>query len=354
MFWTNVKIRIRTLSLVTKLMLFYTLSTIGILTAFCFFLRPIFIRLMENQGATLTTGCIEKLILAHFMGFFAAIAFGYLIAKKGLSKLRDFENKMEQINVNSLHEKINSNEWPKELTNLAKKFNTMLDRIHTPFTQHSQFSSDIAHELRTPINNLMGITEIALSKENMNKEQQIIFEKYMNEYQHLSKLIENLLFFARSDNGQIKLNMEKIDARKEILNICDYYQAIAEENKITVSCEGEAFVLADLVLFKRAVSNLLSNAIRYTLPSGKITVKIKPLTLYVEISVHDSGIGISNEHLRKIFDRFYRADSSRSTHTGGLGLGLSIVKSIIDLHKGNITINSQPNVGTSVYLHLKP
>lgn len=160
-----------------------------------------------------------------------------------------------------------------------------------------------------------------------------------------------MLFVARSDNGQIALNKEVIFSRKEILNICDYYQAIADENKIDIVCEGDISFLADLTLFKRVISNLIFNALKYTPHQGKITIKMKYVNQYAEISILDTGVGILPEHLSKIFDRFYRVDSSRSSLSGGLGLGLAIVKSIIELHNGKIYIESKINCGTSIHLH---
>jgi two-component system heavy metal sensor histidine kinase CusS len=347
---------VKSLSLVTKLMLLYSLSTMGLISAIGLFLYPTFIKIMEkingNEASYITAECYEKIIITLLVGSLCAVLFGHFIARKGLNRMREFEDKMEKITANSLHERINLNEWPKELKNFGKKFNTMLDRIQVSFIQLSQFSSDIAHELRTPVNNLRGITEIALSKEKYSDEYKQILEKYMNEYHHLSKLIENLLFLARSDHGQLTLKKETINAQEEILNICDYYRAIADENKIELSCVGNAKLSADPTHFKRIISNLISNALKYTQPNGKISIHIESMDPWAKISIHDTGVGIADEHITRVFDRFYRVDSSRSSQSGGLGLGLAIVKSIVDLHNGNIVLESKLDSGTSVYLQL--
>lgn len=265
--------------------------------------------------------------------------------------MREFENKIEQITANSLDERIDLKEWPKELKSFGNKFNTMLDRIETSFIQISQFSSDIAHELRTPITNLLGITEIELSKKQCSDDNKIMLEKYMYEFQHLSKLIENLLFLARSDHGQLVLKKEIVNAREEILKIFDYYQAVADENNIELSCNGNANISVDFLLFKRAINNLISNALKYTKANGKIEINVKADDQGVNISVIDTGEGIPAEHLHRIFDRFYRVDQSRSSHSGGIGLGLAIVKSIIDLHQGKISVQSQLEIGTTVSIN---
>ena len=337
-------------------MLFYSLSTIGVLTAIALFLYPTFIKIIdqinENDVSNITAECYEKIIITLLVSSLIAIIFGHIIARKGLNRMREFENNMDKITADSLHERINLNEWPKELINFGHKFNTMLDRIQASFIQLTQFSSDIAHELRTPINNLRGITEIALTKKGSCDETRPILEFYMNEYHHLSKLIEHLLFLARSDHGQLTLKKELINAREEIINICDYYQAVADEKSIEMSCAGSAKIGVDPTLFKRVISNLLSNALKYTESLGKISINIKTEALMTHIAIHDTGRGINAEHLTKIFDRFYRVDTSRSSQPGSLGLGLAIVKSIIDLHKGTIKIESELDKGTSIYLQL--
>ena len=337
-------------------MLLYSLSTIGLLSAIGVFLYPTFIRIMEkingSEVSYITAECYEKIIITLLVGSLCAVILGHLIAQKGLNRMREFEDKMEKMTAESLHERINISEWPKELKNFGRKFNTMLDRIQASFIQLSQFSSDIAHELRTPVNNLRGITEIELSKEKHSDEYRKILEKYMNEYQHLSKLIENLLFIARSEHGQLVLKNEIINVQEAILNICDYYQAIADENKIQLICLGNAEIFADPTHFKRIISNLISNSLKYTHPNGSISIHIESIDQWAKISIHDTGIGMTEEHITRVFDRFYRVDSSRSSQSGGLGLGLAIVKSIVDLHRGNINIESKPDFGTTVYLQL--
>ena len=355
MFWKNVQFK--SLSLVTKLMLFYSFATIGLLSAISLFLYPTFIKLMEKihgeEASLMTAECYEKIIIALLVGSLIAIFLGYVIARNGLRRMREFEDKMEKMTADSLHERINQNEWPKELKNLGIKFNSMMDRIQSSFTQLSRFSSDIAHELRTPINNLRGVTEVALTNHHYSDEYRQLLETYMSEYQYLSKLIDSLLFLARSEHGQHVLNKELLNMQTEISNICSFYQAMADENNIELTCKGDATLYADSTLFKRAISNLIANAIQYVDANGKITILIESIHQWVKITIQDTGIGIDHEHLPRIFDRFYRVDSSRSTQSGGLGLGLAIVKSIMDLHQGEIAVESKLNAGTTVSLRLR-
>lgn len=343
-------------SISAKLIILYALSTLSIFVAVCLFLYPSFATLIshlsDNTPTEIKTRCYKNIIIALLFSSLGAIALGKLVAKNGLNRLHEFSNKIQKISADSLHERIHVDDWPNELKGLGTEFNLMLNRIQTSFIQLTQFSADIAHELRSPLNNLQGITEVALAKEKLPIEYSKILESYMNEYQHLTKLVESLLFLARSDQGQLVLKKQLLNAREEVLKLVDYYQLIAEDNKIDVCCEGGASISVDVTLFKRIINNLLLNSLKYTPQNGTIKISIKSVDKqWVEISIHDTGIGIDEKHLPKIFDRFYRVDSSRSPKSGGLGLGLAIVKSIVELHLGKINIVSKPNVGTSIYMY---
>jgi len=335
----------------------YTLSTLGILTSIGFFLYPTFINVMlhvdKDISSYLMTLCYQHISLALLLGSLGAIFLGYFIAKRSLKRIDELAEKMQEITATSLHNRINPHEWPKELQLVGEKFNDMLNRLERSFQQLSQFSSDIAHELRNPLHNLKVITEIALNNEKSVQEYQGILESNQEEYAYLTRLIENLLFLAQSDHGQMLLNKESFAAHTEINKVCDFYQALAEEKNISIQHSGEAEILADRTLFKRILNNLLANSLKYTTENGRINVAVNNIdNFHVQLSVKDTGIGIAKEHLPHIFDRFYRVDPSRSSQSGGLGLGLAIVKSIVLLHKGTIEIQSQPSIGTTILVSL--
>lgn len=336
-------------------MILYAVSTMGILLSISIFLYPTFINVVqyvnESVGSYLISICYKKVIIALLLSSLGAILIGYFIARNSMNRVQEFANKMENITANSLHDRINPNDWPKELKALGIKFNNMLDRLESSFKQLSQFSSDIAHELRSPIHNLRGITELALAKKRTADEYVNLLESSHEEYEHLTKLIENLFFLAHADHGQIVLNKTSLNAQAEILKISDYFSAMAEEKNIEISCEGNAVIHVDSVLFRRVLNNIFSNAIKYTPHNGKISIEIQHKE-NIQIVVNDTGVGIEEEHLSKIFDRFYRTDSSRASHAGSLGLGLAIAKSIMELHQGKISIESQIGKGSSVYLQL--
>ncbi len=268
-----------------------------------------------------------------------------------------------------LQVRVGSGEWPEEIGALANAFDRMLERLEASFTSISQFSADLAHELRTPINNLMGEAEVALSKTRTPEEYRQILMSGLEEYERLSRMIENILFLARSDSKKQKLNLLPLNIHQEIRELLEYYDAVREEKGISVTLSVDGILDADKTLFRRALANVLSNAFQYTLPDGSISVesrvvsdvrfrvsesdntqKENPYRSVIELIVTDTGIGIETEELPRIFDRFYRTRKARSAYSQGTGLGFSIVKSIMELHNGSIKVTSAPASGTAVTL----
>lgn len=292
------------------------------------------------------------LLMVLLLGFLFAILVGYIIAQRGLRSVSELTSTTKTISASSLHQRLDPEFWPKELKTLGMAFNQMLDRIETSFAYLTEFSADLAHELRTPVNNLMGETEIALTRDYSVEEYQQVLVSNLEELRRISQIIENLLFLARADNLQLDIKKESLAVGREIQRICDYYQALADEKNISISLQGDALVHANPVMFSRIISNLLSNAIKYTPNDGSIKIIVSKVVDTVHITLKDNGMGIAAEHLPKIFNRFYRVDAARSHRSGGVGLGLAIVKSIVELHRGTISIMSETGRGTSVRLIL--
>jgi two-component system heavy metal sensor histidine kinase CusS len=289
------------------------------------------------------------LIIMLLSGTLFSFVLGYWIARRGLKSLRNLTDAAEKITVSSLHQRIDPGSWPKELRTLGLAFNNMLYRIEASFSRLTQFSSDLAHELRTPVNNLMGETEVALSRQLASCDYRQVLESNMEELQRITQMIENLIFIARAENPQRDIPRDFLRVEKEVAIVCEYYQAMADEKKIEIICEGKAQLQANVTMFRRLISNLLSNALKYT-ENGCVHFKIKEIDKEVSIEIRDNGVGIAEEHLPKIFDRFYRVDAARTQHLGGVGLGLAIVKSIVELHHGVVSIASVLGQGTRVSL----
>ena len=271
-----------------------------------------------------------------------------IVTKRGLRPLREMTQSVARIGPTHLKERVTPAEWPRELKPLAIAFDDMLKRLDDSFTRLSQFSADLAHELRTPIANMMGEAQVALTRDRTAAEYRETIESSVGECERLSRIVDNLLFVARVDAAREPVARKRFNARAAVEKIAGFYQAIAEERHVTISCSGEGQICADPDLFERAVGNLLDNALRFTPENGSIQIALSKHDSDFEIAVSDSGCGIAPEHLPRVFDRFYRADSSRGSD--GAGLGLALVKSIVDLHGGSVGIQSEVGRGTTVTL----
>jgi two-component system heavy metal sensor histidine kinase CusS len=252
---------------------------------------------------------------------------------------------LERIGPTHLNERVAPGSWPRELQPLAVAFDDMLARLEASFTRLSQFSADLAHELRTPIANILGEAQVTLTRERSPEEYREVIESTIAECERLSGIVDNLLFVARVDADRESIERKEFDGRAAVEKIAAFYRTIAEDRHIAINCTGEGEIYGDPVLFGRAVSNLVDNALRFTPDGGTIQISITVKTAHSEVTVSDNGCGIAPEHLPRVFDRFYRVDSSRSSD--GAGLGLALVKSIVDLHGGSAKIESEANRGTT-------
>jgi two-component system heavy metal sensor histidine kinase CusS len=282
------------------------------------------------------------------LGVLASAIIAISVTKRGLRPLGEMTHALKRVGPKQLHERVTAVGWPRELQPLALAFDDMLGRLEDSFVRLSQFSADLAHELRTPIGNIRGEGEVALTRSRTTEEYREVIESTVAECQHLADIVDNLLFLARTEAAESPLQRTTFDGRVAIERIAAFYEPVAEDQKVTITCTGDANVVADEMLFGRAVSNLLENALHHTPAAGTILVALTQRGSESEVLVNDTGTGIAAEHLPRVFDRFYRADSARSSD--GSGLGLALVKSIMDLHGGTATIESQFNRGTTVTL----
>lgn len=284
-------------------------------------------------------------------GLLIASALGAVITRHGLQPVANIARATERIGVLQLQERIQTGPWPRELLSLAAAFDRMLDRLQEAFERLSQFSADLAHELRNPINNLMGEAQVALARERTVPEYARILQSALEEHGRLARMIDSMLFLAQAAQARTALSPVLLDARVELQAVADFYQALAEEQGVELMCEGQGVLLADPMLVRRALSNLLSNALKYTARGGRVMLRAANTQGTVRaLSVVDSGVGIAAQHLPKLGDRFYRVDSSRSGSPTGAGLGLAIVKSIMTLHNGSLLIESTVGEGTTASL----
>ncbi|NYT62796.1 Cu(+)/Ag(+) sensor histidine kinase [Alcaligenaceae bacterium] len=263
----------------------------------------------------------------------------WLAVYQGHAPLRRISREIRRIKSDQLFIRLVPSTVPVELTELAVSFNDMLDRIEDGFQRLSNFSADIAHELRTPITNLKTQTEVALSQSRDIEQYREVLYSSLEEYERMAKMVGDMLFLAQADNNQLKPELVSVDLVNEVQALFEYFEAWAEESSVSLIRRGPVvYVQGDRLMIRRALSNLLSNAIRYTLPGQAVTVSLAASNNdTIVIRVENPGLMIDPEHLSRLFDRFYRVDPSRQRKGDGAGLGLAIVKSIIDAHGGTIT-----------------
>lgn len=300
----------------------------------------------KDEEFTKKFGALLAIALAF--GILASAVIAITVTKRGLRPLVDMTNSLKRVGPTRLNERVEAARWPSELQPVAVAFDDMLDRLEESFTRLSQFSADLAHELRTPIANIMGEAEVTLTRPRTSDEYREVIESGVAECTRLSGIIDNLLFLARAEAADTHVQRVLLDGHAAIEKIATYYRPIAEERQVTITCKGAGEIYADPILFGRALSNLVNNALRFTAAGGTILISVLVGPAQSEVSVNDSGCGIAAEHIPRVFDRFYRTDSSRSSD--GVGLGLALVKSITDLHGGVATMRSEVNRGTVVVL----
>ncbi|QXE90571.1 heavy metal sensor histidine kinase [Geomonas subterranea] len=290
------------------------------------------------------------LVLFGFGAFLFAIPSSYVVVRRGLKPLDEISGSIKTITGSRLNTRLDAAGFPVEMHPVIESVNGMMARLEDSFQRLSHYSGNLAHELRTPINNLMLSAEIALAHERSPQEYQEIISSSLTEYERLAAVIDKLLFLARADNEKNDLLFEKLDARTEVEEVIDYFLEEARAAGVSLVHRVDATFWGDRTLFRRALSNLISNALTYTPAGGEVTISASSGgNGEVDIAVADTGCGIYSEHLPFLFDRFYRVKSG--SHHSGTGLGLAIVKAIMEMHNGDVSAWSRPGHGTTITLH---
>ncbi len=293
-------------------------------------------RFMNAFKHTLWQMLLLATILTGFLGWAAA--------HRGLAPLQAMRREVETISARRLNARLSASSVPVELADLADTLNGMLARLEASFNRLSNFSSDLAHELRTPVSNLLTQTQVTLSRARTADDYADILASNSEELERLSRIIADMLFLAKSDNALAIPNREPVDLVEEANGVVDFYEALADEKDIALNCSGQGSVSGDKLMVRRAISNLLSNAIRHTPRNGRIGIHVSDAGGEVSLTVENTGSTITPEHLPKLFDRFYRVDVSRQRHSEGAGLGLAITRSILRAHGGDAVARSSQGV----------
>jgi len=313
------------------------------------------VALDATDNFTLIRKIRQSISIVFLLALLASAGLAYFVTRSALRPIRALTASAAQVQASQLDTRVDRTGWPSELTPLGSEFDAMLVRLDDSFRRLARFSSDLSHELRTPINNLRGEAEVALSRPRTVEDYRAVLESSLEEYARITRLIDTLLFIAKADHPESGLKRQHLDAAAECRAVVDFFDAASAECQLTLLVRGQAPIYCDPTLFRRALSNLVDNALRHTPIGGHIDLTVRAGAAGgTEVEVSDSGKGIAAEHLPHIFDRFYQAvkpSPEANAPVSGFGLGLAIVKSIMELHGGRVGIASTPGQGTTFSLY---
>ena len=278
---------------------------------------------------------------------------GHWVARLGLRPLAQLSTEAQALRPRMLSQRLQVATLPAELSDLAQAFNGALGRLEEAYQQLEAFNADVAHELRTPLANLIGGTQVALSRERSAPEFQEALQSNLEELERLRSIVNDMLFLARADQGEAATGRIDTCVADEVAKTVEFFEFVLDESGGTVAIEGDRQARAplDTALFRRALSNLLQNAIQHAPPGARLAVAITPREGVLWIAVRNPGAPIASEHLPRLFDRFYRVDPARHDRGGqhGHGLGLAIVKAVARMHGGAVAALSAEGMTTVAF-----
>jgi heavy metal sensor kinase len=296
-----------------------------------------------------------KKVFISAMGFiiiFSALS-GWLLVRKALSGVKTITRTAQNITGANLEARVKGTGNKDELDHLAITFNAMLDRIEALVKSIREMSDNIAHDLKSPIASIRGFAELSLIHEENLEDCRAMAANTIEESDRLLDMINTMLVISKAEAGEGEFEFKKTNLSQMIKSACDLFAPLAEDKNIRFdhSIEEQIWMVADIKMLQRAFSNLLDNAIKYTVENGRVSIIVFKENHFITIKIEDTGIGIEQESFEKIFERFYRAESSRTS--AGTGLGLSLARTIVRQHKGDITLTSSPGNG-SVFVMTLP
>ena len=310
--------------------------------------------ILENQTGSTVVSISLVMVVGAVVFIGLAICGGFFIAAKSLAPILKITKTAQEIENGDLSKRILGVDSKDEVGTLAITFNSMLENLEASFNREKQFAADASHELRTPIAIIMNNSEQLIRKAKNKDEDSIeAYQAILLESKRMEQIISKLLSLIRGQEGKYKLNMEKIELGEIISNVAEQLEEYANENCVSISFTkcNDIILEADQMLITQLFLNVIENSIKYSKLDGFVKINIRSNDNTIVITISDNGIGVSDEDLPHIFERFYRADKSRDRT--GTGLGLSIVKWIVDVHHGKLDVQSKLNQGTTFTITLK-
>jgi signal transduction histidine kinase len=301
---------------------------------------------------------LNSLLFFLLLGALALIGIvwggGHLITRHALKPVDEIIRSVKEITTKNLDKRLPVPDLEQEIVRLVHTFNELLDRLAISFKMQKSFIADASHELRTPLSILMSDIETALKDTKHNSTASKSLINAIDEIDRMARIVDDLYWLAKSDTGQLYANNQIIRLDDVLMSTLSRCQVLANQRNIKLSVEKMDIIemRGDEELLIRAFSNVVNNAIKYSYSKGNVKLSLSSLNSSANFVVQDFGIGIPNKSISKIFDRFYRVDSSRSRETGGSGLGLAITKWICEIHRGTIKVSSEINKGSNFTIEL--
>jgi len=286
------------------------------------------------------------LVLLTLIGTALAAALGYWIARIGLGPVERLSEDAQRIGPDNRAQRLQLPALPRELARLGISFNAALDRLDAAYAQLATFSDDVAHELRTPLANLIGQTQVALGRDRNAAELREVLQSDLEELERLRAIVADMLFLARAEQGVRARGLVASSIAQEVGKTVEFLDLLLDEAGMTVQVEGDAVAPIETSMFRRALANLLQNAIQHSKPGAEVLVRIGSHERSAEVSFSNPSAPIAPEQLARLFDRFYRVDTSRRNSGENHGLGLSIVKAVAVMHNGTVFARSGDGITT--------
>ncbi|PKA67376.1 two-component system heavy metal sensor histidine kinase CusS [Pseudomonas baetica] len=286
------------------------------------------------------------LISLAIVGVLMASALGYWVARIGLKPLIKLSHEAQRLAPPLRAGRLRLSPLPPELEQFVDSFNSTLERVEQAYSRLESFNADVAHELRSPLTNLIGQTQVALTRGRSAEHYFEVLQSNLEELERLRSIINDMLFLASADQGNKATKLTSTSMADEVATTLEYLDFILEDAQVQVHVSGDAQVQIEVAHLRRALINLLSNAVQHTAPGQVIEVRIEVAEHQVSIGVANPGSPIASEHLPRLFERFYRVDASRSNSGSNHGLGLAIVKAIALMHGGDVFVRSDRGMNT--------
>jgi len=288
----------------------------------------------------------RTLLIIAVLGVLIVALLGYMVSKIGLRPVRMLSKQAQHLAPGDHGQRLDTHALPEELQQLALSFNGVLERQEIAWRQLESFNADVAHELRTPLTNLIGQTQLGLSRRRSYDEQEELLGSNLEELERMTSIVNDMLFLSHAHAGEHASQLTPLSLREETLKTAEYVEPSFAEKQLSLEVEGDVTAHIDRRLFHRSLANLLENSARHSPSNSTVIIRLSVQNNHACVEVSNPGDPIESRHLHRLFERFYRVDSSRAKSATHHGLGLSIVRAVAIMHRGDVFVRSEGGINT--------